>query len=486
MTVGTATLYCALAMQGAEPHIPVQTRIPASPPLSSPSHVAETPITDRNELVATLASGEKPKAQWRIGTEHEKFGFRLDDLRPPTFDGERGIEALLTGLTRFGWAPVQENGSTIALLRDNASVTLEPAGQLELSGAALESIHQTCVETGTHLNEVAQVAAELQLGFLGMGFQPKWRRDEMPWMPKGRYRIMRDYMPKVGSLGLDMMTRTCTVQVNLDYATEADMVKKFRVSLALQPIATALFADSPFTEGRPNGYLSYRSHIWTDTDAGRTGMLDFVFEDGFGYERYVDYLLDVPMYFSYRDGVYHDASGQSFRDFMVGKLPVLPGQLPTLRDWSDHMTTAFPEVRLKKYLEMRGADAGPWSRLCALPAFWVGLLYDDAALDAAWDLVRDFSLVERHALRDGVPKHALNLPFRGGTVRDLAREALKIAVAGLQRRAARNADGQDESHFLDVLQEIVDSGITPAERKLALFHGEWDQNVDPVFEQFAY
>ncbi|WP_315386773.1 glutamate--cysteine ligase [uncultured Stenotrophomonas sp.] len=454
--------------------------------MSSPSHVAETPITDRNELVATLASGEKPKAQWRIGTEHEKFGFRLDDLRPPTFDGERGIEALLTGLTRFGWAPVQENGRTIALLRDNASVTLEPAGQLELSGAALETIHQTCVETGTHLNEVAQVASELQLGFLGMGFQPKWTRADMPWMPKGRYRIMREYMPKVGSLGLDMMTRTCTVQVNLDYATEADMVKKFRVSLALQPIATALFADSPFTEGKPNGYLSYRSHIWTDTDADRTGMLDFVFEDGFGYERYVDYLLDVPMYFSYRDGVYHDASGQSFRAFMEGKMPVLPGQLPTLRDWSDHMTTAFPEVRLKKYLEMRGADAGPWSRLCALPAFWVGLLYDDAALDAAWDLVRDFSLVERHALRDGVPKQALNLPFRNGTVRDLAREALKIAVAGLQRRAARNADGQDESHFLDVLQEIVDSGLTPAERKLALYRGEWGQDVDPVFKQFAY
>lgn len=447
--------------------------------MSSPSHVAETPITDRNELVATLASGEKPQAQWRIGTEHEKFGFRLDDLRPPTFDGDRGIEALLNGLTRFGWDPVQEEGRTIALLRDNASVTLEPAGQLELSGAAVETIHQTCVETGTHLNEVAQVAGELQLGFLGMGFQPKWTRDAMPWMPKGRYKIMREYMPKVGTLGLDMMTRTCTVQVNLDYATEADMVKKFRVSLALQPIATALFADSPFTEGAPNGYQSYRSHIWTDTDNDRTGMLDFVFEDGFGYERYVDYLLDVPMYFSYRDGKYHDASGQSFRDFMVGKLPVLPGQLPTLRDWSDHMTTAFPEVRLKKYLEMRGADAGPWSRLCALPAFWVGLLYDDAALDAAWDLVRDFSLVERNVLRDGVPRHGLKLPFRNGTVLDLSREALKIAVAGLKRRAARNADGQDESKFLEVLQEIVDSGLTPADRKLALFHGEWGGNIDP-------
>ena len=454
--------------------------------MSSPSHVADTPITDRRELVEVLASGEKPAAQWRIGTEHEKFGFRLDDLRPPTFDGERGIEALLTGLQRFGWAPVQENGRTIALTRDNASVTLEPAGQLELSGAALETIHQTCVETGTHLGEVAEVAGELQLGFLGMGFQPKWKREEMPWMPKGRYQIMRSYMPKVGQLGLDMMTRTCTVQVNLDYASEADMIKKFRVSLALQPIATALFADSPFTEGKPNGYLSYRSHIWTDTDADRTGMLDFVFEQGFGYERYVDYLLDVPMYFSYRDGTYHDASGQSFRDFMQGRLPVLPGALPTLRDWSDHMTTAFPEVRLKKYLEMRGADAGPWARLCALPAFWVGLLYDDAALDAAWDLVKDFSMAERHALRDGVPKQALGLPFRGGTVRDLAARALEIAEAGLRRRARRNTDGQDESPFLDVLQEIVLSGKTPAERKLDLFHGPWKGSVDPVFGEFAY
>ncbi len=454
--------------------------------MSSPSHVADTLITDRDQLVQAIAEGEKPKSQWRIGTEHEKFGFRLDDLRPPTFDGERGIQALLTGLTRFGWEPVLENGNTIALLRDNASVSLEPAGQLELSGAALETLHQTCVETGTHLNEVAQVAGELQLGFLGMGFQPKWTRADMPWMPKGRYQIMKSYMPKVGSLGLDMMTRTCTVQVNLDYASEADMVKKFRVSLALQPIATALFADSPFTEGKPNGFLSYRSHIWTDTDAGRTGMLDFVFEDGFGYERYVDYLLDVPMYFSYRDGIYHDASGQSFRDFMHGKLPVLSGALPTLRDWSDHMTTAFPEVRLKKYLEMRGADSGPWNRICALPAFWVGLLYDQTALDAAWDLVKDFSLAERHALRDGVPKQAMNLPFRNGTVRDLAARALEISREGLRRRAALNGDGQDETRFLDVLQEIVDSGKTAAERKLELFHGAWNGKVEPVFAEFAY
>jgi len=454
--------------------------------MPSSSSTGDTPITHRDQLVDVLASGEKPRGDWRIGTEHEKFGFRLDDLRPPPFEGERGIEALLKGLTRFDWDAVEEHGRTIALLKDGASVTLEPAGQLELSGAPLADIHETCREVGSHLREVKTVADELRLGFLGMGFQPKWRRADMPWMPKGRYRIMRDYMPKVGTLGLDMMTRTCTVQVNLDYATEADMVKKFRVSLALQPVATALFADSPFTEGRPNGYQSYRSHIWTDTDADRTGMLDFVFEDGFGYERYVDYLLEVPMYFSYRDGEYVDAAGKSFRDFLAGKLDVLPGALPTLRDWNDHMTTAFPEVRLKKYLEMRGADGGPWNRLCALPAFWVGLLYDDAALDAAWDLVKDFTLEERHALRDGVPRHALKLPFRGGTVRNLAGEALKISVAGLARRARLNDKDADERDFLSPLVEVVEADETPAERKLALFHGPWQGDIDHVFREFAY
>ena len=454
--------------------------------MSSPSNVAESPITERRQLVEYLASGARARADWRIGTEHEKFGFRLDDLRPPTFDGERGIEALLRGLTRFDWTPVEEHGRVIALTRGDASVTLEPAGQLELSGAQLETIHQTCCEVDGHLKEVRTVADELGLGFLGMGFQPKWRREDMPWMPKGRYQIMRSYMPKRGNLGLDMMTRTCTVQVNVDVGSEADMVKKFRVSLALQPIATALFADSPFTEGKPNGYLSYRSHIWTDTDPDRTGMLDFVFEDGFGYERYVDYLLEVPMYFSYRNGEYVDLSGKSFRDFMAGKLAALPGQHPTLRDWSDHMTTAFPEVRLKKYLEMRGADGGPWNRLCALPAFWVGLLYDDTALDAAWDLVKDFSLAERHALRDGVPKHGLKLPFRGATVRELALEALKISAHGLQRRARRNRNGADESIFLAPMIDFAEANETAAERKLALYHGEWQGDIDRVFREFAY
>ena len=454
--------------------------------MSGPSAVKELPLTDRRQLVEYLASGGKPREAWRIGTEHEKFGFRLDDLRPPGHAGERGIGALLQGLTRFGWEPVREDGQLIALSRGLGSITLEPAGQLELSGAPLENIHETCCETTSHLREVKTVAEELGLGFLGMGFQPKWRREDMPWMPKGRYKIMREYMPKRGHLGLDMMTRTCTVQVNLDFRDEADMVKKFRVSLALQPIATALFADSPFTEGKPNGYLSYRSHIWTDTDPDRTGMLDFVFEDGFGFERYVDYLLDVPMYFSYRDGRYLDLSGRSFRRFLAGQLDELPGALPTLKDWADHTTTAFPEVRLKKYLEMRGADGGPWNRLCALPAFWVGLLYDDAALDAAWDLVKDFSLAERHALRDGVPRHALKLPFRGGTVRDLALEALKIAGQGLARRQRLNAGGASEAVFLEPLIEFAQANQTPAERKLELFHGPWQGDIDRIFREFAY
>ncbi len=454
--------------------------------MSVPSPVVEVLMESRNQLVDYLSSGVRTPDDWKIGTEHEKFGFHFDDLRPPTFDGERGIEALLKGLVQFGWDPVEEHGRVIALTRDGASVSLEPAGQLELSGAPLETLHETCREASSHLREVRAVAEPMGLGFLGMGFQPKWRRDEMPWMPKGRYKIMREYMPKVGTLGLDMMTRTCTVQVNLDVATEADMVKKFRVSLALQPIATALFADSPFTEGKPNGFLSYRSHIWTDTDNDRSGMLDFVFDDGFGYERYVDYLLDVPMYFIYRDGKYIDASGQSFRDYMAGRLAANPGQLPTMQDWADHTTTAFPEVRLKRYLEMRGADAGPWNRICALPAFWTGLLYDDAALDAAWDLVKDFSMEERNALRDGVPRHAFKLPFRNGTVLDLAREALKISAHGLARRARLNDIGSDETIFLSPLMELVDAGETPAERKLALYHGVWDGNIDPVFREFAY
>ncbi len=454
--------------------------------MSAPAQPSGEPIVGKAQLVDYLASGCKPPEQWRIGTEHEKFAFRHADLRPLPYEGEDGIAALLAGLAAFGWQTVEENGHVIALLKDGASVTLEPGGQVELSGAPLETVHQTCREVDEHLRQCKEVGARLGIGFLGMGFNPKWRRDDIPWMPKGRYAIMRDYMPKVGSLGLDMMLRTCTVQVNLDFSSEADMVRKFRTSLALQPVATALWASSPFVEGKPSGYLSTRSHIWTDTDADRCGMLPFVFDGDFGFERYVDYVLDVPMYFVYRDGRYLDVSGQSFRDFMQGRLPALPGERPTLGDWTDHLTTVFPEVRLKRFLEMRGADGGPWRRLCALPAFWVGLLYDGAALDAAWDLVKDWTVEEHDALRRDVPKQGLHTPFRSGTVRDLALATLEIARAGLARRARLDRFGRDESIFLETLQSIAASGRSPAEEMLADFTTRWGGSVNGLFSDHSY
>jgi glutamate--cysteine ligase len=455
--------------------------------MSAPPSGSSEPITDRRQLAAYLEAGCKPRSAWRIGTEHEKFGFTRDDLRPLPFEGPRGIRALLEGLAaRFGWEPVLEEGQPIALKKAGCNITLEPGGQLELSGAPLETLHQTCCEVHTHLDEVKKIAEPLGVAMLGLGFQPKWRRDEIPMMPKGRYRIMRDYMPKVGTLGLDMMFRTCTVQVNLDFASEADMVRKFRVSLALQPLATALFANSPFTEGRPNGYLSYRGQIWTDTDNARSGMLPFVFEPGFGFEAYVDWALRVPMYFVDRDGRYLDASGQSFTDFMDGRLPALPGERPTLSDWADHLTTAFPDVRLKRYLEMRGADGGAWRSLCALPALWTGLLYDDTALDAAAELVRDWTVEEIGARRHEVPRTALSTPFRGGTLREVAREVVAIARGGLARRARIDWDGQDETRYLRRLAEIAEAGVTPAEEKLALFEGAWRGDIDRLFAEHAF
>ena len=444
------------------------------------------PITDKRQLVEWFEAGNKPPAQWRIGTEHEKFAFALEDFRRLPYDGPRGIRALLEGLTRFGWEPVLEHGNPIALTKGDCNISLEPGGQFELSGAPLESIHQTCDELNSHLAEVKTVCAELGAGMIGVGFDPKWRRAEIPWMPKGRYKIMRDYMPKRGTLGLDMMTRTCTVQVNLDYASEADMVKKFRVSLALQPIATALFAASPFTEGKPNGFKSYRSWIWTDTDPDRCGILPFVFEPGMGFERYVDYLLDVPMYFVFRDGEYIDASGQSFRDFLKGKLPALPGEIPALGDFSDHVSTVFPEVRLKRYLEMRGADGGPWRRLCALPALWVGLLYDELPLDAAYDLVKDWTLAEHEYLRREVPRRGLDLPFRGRSLRDIALDMLAMAREGLRRRARMGGMAEDESHFLDTLFAIAGSGRTLADELLEQYTDRWAGDIDPIYREHAY
>lgn len=439
-------------------------------------------VESRDDLLATFAKGEKAPADWRIGTEHEKFVYRLEDHRAPSYDEPGGIRDLLTGLTEFGWQPVEEGGNVIALAGPDGTVSLEPAGQLELSGAQREHLHETCAEAGRHLKQVKAVGDRLGLGFLGLGMWPDKARADLPVMPKGRYGIMLNYMPKVGSLGLDMMLRTCTIQVNLDYASEADMAAKFRVGLALQPLATALFANSPFTEGRPNGFLSYRSHIWSDTDGDRTGMLPFVFEDGFGYERYLDYALDVPMYFVFRDGRYIDAAGQSFRDFLDGRLPALPGEKPFVSDFVDHLSTIFPEVRLKSFLEMRGADGGPWSRICALPALWVGLLYDGGALQAAWDEVKHWSLPERQALRDAVPKLGLAAPVPGGgTLQDLGRRVVDVAAAGLAARGRLNAAGDHEGGFLDPLREILAGGKPPAQRLLDLYNGSWNGDLSPIY-----
>jgi glutamate--cysteine ligase len=455
--------------------------------MSAPPKSPGVPITDKRQLVEYHESGDKPPAEWRIGTEHEKFVFRRSDLKRVPYEGPDGIAVLLQGLLRFGWEPVIEAGNIIALENDaRCSITLEPGGQFELSGAPLETIHQTCDEVHEHLRQVKEVCDELGLGMIGLGFDPKSRREDVSWMPKGRYRIMRAYMPKKGGHGLDMMLRTCTVQANLDYQSEADMVKKFRVSLALQPVAAALFANSPFTEGKPNGFQSYRSFVWTDLDPDRSGMLPFVFEPGFGFERYVDYLLDVPMYFVYRDGNYIDASGQSFRDFIAGKLPALPGEIPTMTDWVDHSTTAFPEVRLKTFLEMRGADGGPWRRLCALPALWTGLLYDSAALDAAYDLIADWTAAERQAMRTQVPKLGLDAQIRSRTLRDVALEVLDFAREGLHRRARRDHAGEDETHFLDALFSIAGSGRTPAAELLEDYNTRWNGDIDQVYGEYAY
>ncbi len=447
------------------------------------------PIEHRDELAAYMESGCKPSEDWRIGTEHEKFGYTLADHLPLPYEGRASIHAMLTGLRdRFGWAPVEEAGKLIGLEKDGANVSLEPGGQLELSGATLRTIHETCDEVNSHLREVHEIADEIGAGFIGLGAAPEWTHDQMPVMPKGRYALMNRYMPTVGTHGLQMMYRTCTVQVNLDFASEADMVRKFRVSLALQPIATALFACSPFFEGQVNGWQSWRARIWRDLDPTRTGMLPFVFEEGMGFERYADFALDVPMYFVYRDGKYIDALGMSFRDFLDGRLPALPGEKPTLSDWADHLTTIFPEARIKKFMEMRGADGGPWRRLCALPAFWVGLLYDPVSLDAASEIIKGWDAEQRDRLRHDAARDGLRATIAGRSLRDVARDVLEISQGGLRRRARPGAGGliPDETHFLNALHEIVASGQTPADELLARYHGPWGGKLDPIYAEYSY
>ncbi|ASP20719.1 glutamate--cysteine ligase EgtA [Antarctobacter heliothermus] len=447
------------------------------------------PITSQAQLAEYLASGCKPKDDWRIGTEHEKFGYCKDSLKPLPYDGDRSIRAVLEGLRdRHNWEPVLEGGHIIGLTKDGANVSLEPGGALELSGAPLETIHQTCDEVNEHLAQVKDIADEIGVGFIGLGAAPIWTHDQMPLMPKGRYKLMDAYMDKVGTTGKQMMRRTCTVQVNLDFGSEADMVQKMRVALALSPVATALFANSPFFEGKPVGVKSKRMQIWETLDDSRTGMLPFVFEDGFGFERWVDYALDVPMYFVYRDGVYVDALGMSFRDFMAGKLPALPGETPTLSDWADHLTTAFPDARMKKYIEMRGADGGPWRRLCALPAFWVGLMYDQTALDAAWDLAKGWDADTREALRLAATRDGLQAQVGSIKMHDLARELLDICEAGLVARARPGAGGlvPDETHFLNALKESVETGKVPSDELLDHYHGDWNGDLSKIYGQYSY
>jgi glutamate--cysteine ligase len=447
------------------------------------------PIESRDQLVAAIASGSKPKSEWRVGTEHEKFGFYLADHSPVPYAGDRGIRRLLEAMEGLlGWQPIMDGDNIIGLIDPvgQGAISLEPGGQFELSGAPLATIHQTAREVNAHLAQVRECATPLGVGFLGVGFSPKWTRSQTPVMPKSRYAIMSRYMPKVGGKGIDMMFRTCTIQANLDFSSEADMVTKMRVGLALQPVVTALFANSPFTEGKPNGFQSFRSEIWLDTDRDRTGMLPFAFERGFGFERYVDWALDVPMYFVKRGDTYHDVAGASFRDLLDGKLAQLPGERATMSDWVNHLSTLFPEVRLKKYLEMRGADGGEGRVISAVPAFWVGLLYDSLALDAAWQIVQDWTEAERQEMRNAVPITALDTPFRNRTVRDVAAEVVALAKAGLARRAHRNADGHDESIYLAPVEETLASGKTPADRLLDEYETDWHGDIEQIFARHAY
>jgi len=448
-----------------------------------------TPIETRDELVAWLEAGCKPKQQWRVGTEHEKFAFTVNEHKPVPYAGARSIRALLEGMEKLlGWEPIMEGDNIIGMfdVTGGGAISLEPGGQFELSGAPVATVHQTASELMAHLAQLREVAKPLGIGFLGLGMTPNWKRSDMPKMPKGRYKIMTAYMPKVGTLGLDMMYRTCTVQANLDFSSEADMVKKLRVSLALQPVATALFANSPFTEGKPNGYLSFRSHIWTDTDNARSGMLPWAFDDGMGFERYTDYALDVPMYFVKRGDKYIDVAGKSFRDFFAGKLDALPGERPTISDWANHLSTIFPEVRLKRFLEMRGADGGPWRRLPSLTAYWMGLLYDDEALEACWQMVKGWTAAERQKLRDEVPQRGFRTEIGKRNVLMLAQETLRLCAKGLQRRKRLDRNGRDETRYLRPLEETVARGITPAEELLERYFNEWNESVEPIFEEYAY
>ena len=447
-------------------------------------------IESKEDLIKPFQDGEKNYSDFKIGTEHEKFAFHLNTLKPVSFFEENGIENLLKALKKYGWDSILEGENTIGLSRNNSlavgTVTLEPAGQLELSGAPLNNVHQTYLELEEHKNQINKEGLKLGIGFLGAGLTPDWSFDEMPIMPKKRYQIMKNYMPKKGNLGLDMMFRSTTIQVNLDYSSEEDMIKKFRVSLALQPIATALFSNSPFLNGKSTGYKSFRSHIWTDTDPDRTGMLPFVFNGDMSYEKYVDYALRVPMYFIHRDGNYIDVAGCSFKDFLNGNLKQLPGEKPNLIDWENHLTTIFPEVRLKSFLEMRGADGGRFESVCALSSFWVGLLYDSTSLDSSWAIVKNFNTDQLQELRIKVAKNGLNSSVEGIDLKTLTRKILNLSSDGLRRRDILNANGENESIYLDPLEKILSTGKSPSDELIERFSKNWDKNLVNMYKEYTF
>ncbi|MDX8382005.1 MAG: glutamate--cysteine ligase [Ghiorsea sp.] len=444
----------------------------------------------REELADYFRSGCKPKSDWKIGTEHEKIGYCKNSLRPIPYFGEKSIQHLLERLADWNydeqWLAVLENGNPIALKHGLASITLEPGGQLELSGAPLATIHETHDEVGRHFDLLRHLTTELEMGFLAVGFQPKWKRSDIPWMPKSRYNVMREYMTKVGTKGHDMMLRTATTQANLDFESEADMVKKMRVAYCLQPMVTALFAASPFKDGKPSGLLSTRADCWLDTDPNRTGIPGCVFKDDFSFESWTEWVLDVPMYFVLRDGDYVDCTGESFRDFLEGKLPSLPGQHPTYADWELHVSTTFPEVRLKQFIEVRGADSGGWDWISALPALWKGLLYDEATLNKAWDMVKDWQHGDVVELMKNVPKTALKTSFLDKNVHHFAEIVLNLAKEGLDNINVCDKNGRCEAQYLTPLFEVVSSGETQSDKWLKLYHGVWNENIDCLFKEASH
>ena len=451
----------------------------------------ENPVIERiDDIIAYMETGYTPdRRDWRIGSEHEKFIFHRGSNKPLAYeakDGRPGVRDVLLAFVARGWEAVYENENIIAAKKDGASLTLEPGGQFELSGAPLETLHQTCHESTSHLKDVCEIGQALNIGFMGLGLHPTLTLDTVHLMPKARYDIMRAYMPQVGNMGLDMMLRTCTVQVNIDFADETDMVEKLRIGFALQPLAVALFANSPFNHGQLNGMLSMRSHMWTQTDPDRTGLLPFVFEDGMGYPRYVEHVLDVPMYFVCRDGRFLDAAGQSFRDFLAGNLPALPGEKPRLSDWQDHLTTLYPEVRLKTYIEMRGADGGSKASLCSLPAFWVGLLYDAKAQAAAYDIINEWSFEDIARARTEVPRLGLKTQIKGQTFQELGRRVLEISDRGLKARARLSSTGESEQVFLHSLWKIIETGKTPADILIEKYQGRWQSDINQIFDEYRY